>query len=67
MFSIALPLLLAATASLPKPVVAQAHVVASVVIVAGEEIRFKDIGKVAPRSTLRQTRIRQGMPMIEFY
>jgi hypothetical protein len=64
---ITLPLLLAAAAPLPKPVVAQVHVIASVEIVAGEEVRFGDMRKVDLRSTLSQKRIRDGMPMIEFY
>ena len=41
MLWIALPLLLAAAAPLPKPVVAQVHVIASVEIVAGEEVRAR--------------------------
>jgi hypothetical protein len=64
---IALPLLLAATAPLPKPVVAQTHVIATVQIIAGEEIRFEDIRKVDPKSVRRQNRVRDGMPMVEFY
>ena len=64
---IALPLLLAAAAPLPKPVVAQTHAVASVQIVAGEEIRFEDIGKANRQATQRQKRVRGGMPMVEFY
>jgi hypothetical protein len=70
-----LPLLLAATPSAPKPATAEL-VSATVQIVAAEEIRFADlaveksaskdpasIGKV----TARQTRRRDGMPMVEFY
>jgi hypothetical protein len=64
---IALPLLLAATAPPPKTPVAQTQVVATVQIVAGEEIRFNDIGTVGPKSTFRQSRVRNGMPMVEFY
>jgi hypothetical protein len=63
----ALSFLLAATAPPPKPVATQTHVVATVQIVAGEEIRFEEAGKIDPKSTLRQKRIRDGMPMVEFY
>lgn len=64
---IALSLLLAAAAQQPKPVVVQTHAVASVQIVAGEEIRFEDMRKADPRATQRQKRVREGMPMVEFY
>ena len=64
---IALPLLLAAAAPVPKPVAVQTHAIASVQIVAGEEIRFKDITKVDAKTTQRQKRVRKGMPMVEFY
>ena len=64
---IALPLLLAATAPPPKPVIAHTQVVATVQIVAGEEIRFEDMRKANPQATQRQKRVRGGMPMIEFY
>ena len=64
---IALPLLFAAAAPLPKPVVAQTHAVATVQIVAGEEIRFEDMRKAGPQATQRQKRVREGMPMVEFY
>lgn len=59
-----LPLLLAAITQLPKPV---AHAAVSVQIVAGEEIRFEDIRKIDRKATLRQKRVRDGMPMVEFY
>ena len=64
---VALPLLLAAAAPLPKPTVVQTHAVASVQIVAGEEIRFEDISKADSKTTHRQRRVRKGMPMVEFY
>ena len=64
---IALSLLLAATTPPPKPVVAQTHAVASVQIVAGEEIRFQDVNKADPKTAIRQRRVRDGMPMVEFY
>ena len=64
---IALPLLLAAGAPLPKPAVVQTHAVASVQIVAGEEIRFEDIRNANRQATQRQKRVRKGMPIIEFY
>ncbi len=67
MLCIALPLLLAVAAPLPKPVVAQVHVIASVEIVAGEEVRFGDINKTTHKTTHRQSRVRDGMPMVEFY
>ena len=64
---IALPLLLAAAAPLPKPTVVQTHAVATVQIVAGEEIRFEDIRNANRQATQRQKRVRKGMPIIEFY
>ena len=64
---IALPLFMAAAAPLPKPIVAQTHAVASVQIVAGEEIRFDDIRKADRQVTQRQKRVRDGMPMVEFF
>ena len=64
---IALPLLLAAAAPLPKPAVVQTHAVATVQIIAGEEIRFEDIRKASAQATQRQKRVREGMPMVEFY
>ena len=64
---IAFPLLLAAAAPLPKPAVLQTHTVATVQIVAGEEVRFENIRKANPQATQRQKRVRDGMPMVEFY
>ena len=51
----------------PKPVVVQTHAVVSVQIVAGEEIRFEDASKADPKTTQRQKRVRDGVPMVEFY
>jgi hypothetical protein len=66
----ALSLLLAATASTPQPV-ARELITASVQIVAAEEIRFADLAVEAQRRTppqkLTQKRIRDAMPMVEFY
>ena len=67
MSSVAVLLLLAATAPPPKPVVAHTYAVASVQIIAGEEVRFEDIGKADPKTAQRQTRVRRDMPMVEFY
>ncbi len=68
---IALPIILVAAAPLPKPapkpVAVQTHVVATVQIVAAEEIRFKDIGSAERASTSQQKRLRDGVVMIEFY
>lgn len=64
---ITIPLLLAAAAPLHKPVTGQTHAVATVQIVAGEEIRFEDMRKANPQATQRQKRVREGMPMVEFY
>ena len=64
---IALSLLMAATAPQPKPVSVQIYAVASVQIIAGEEIRFEDIRKADPQATQRQKRMREGMPLVEFY
>ena len=68
---IALSLLLAAAAPVPnlgsKPVAVQTHAIASVQIVAGEEIRFEGVSKAEPKTTQRQERVRDGMPMVEFY
>ena len=67
---LALPLLLAATPFAPKPAIAE-PVSATVQIVAAEEIRFAELAseKSASNSktTARQTRGRDGMPMVEFY
>ena len=66
-----LAFLLVATSPLYIPVVEQTHAIASVQIVAGEEIRFEEIRNQArigeQRTTARQVRIRAGMPMTEFY
>ena len=64
---IALPLFMAAAAPQPKPMVAQTHAVASVQIVAGEEVRFDDIRKPSQKTTQRQKRVRDRMPMVEFF
>ena len=63
---IALSLLLAA-APQPKPVAVQTHAVATVQIVAAEEIRFEELRKTDSKTTHRQKRVRDGMPMVEFY
>ena len=64
---IALPLLLIAVAPPPKSMVAQTHAVASVQIVSGEEIRFEELRETDPKRTHRQKRVRDGVPMVEFY
>ncbi len=65
-----LPLLLAAAQPVPKPVAYQ-PVTASVQIIAAEEIRFDDMRNHSAnrtvKGTARQTRNRDGMPMVEFY
>lgn len=65
-----LPLLLSAAQPVPKPVAYQ-PVTASVQIIAAEEIRFEDSRDHAnnrtAKGTARQTRNRDGMPMVEFY
>lgn len=67
---LALPLLLAATPSAPKPPAYQ-PVAATVQIVAAEEIRFTDMRAEKPaangKSIMRQTRNRNGMPLVEFF
>lgn len=63
---IALSLLLTAAAA--KPPVAQQHVQASVTILAAEEIRFAEMVRPDPRRVVqRQSRVREGLPMVEFY
>ena len=67
---LALPLLLAAAQPAPKPLSYQA-VTASVQIIAAEEIRFDDLRRYSVKPAIngqaRQTRSRDGMPMVEFY
>ena len=67
---LALPLLLAASPSAPKPP-AYEPVTATVQIIAAEEIRFTDMRAEKPaangKSIMRQTRSRNGMPMVEFF
>jgi hypothetical protein len=67
---LALPLLLAAAQPVPKPVAYQ-PATASVQIIATEEIRFEDMQNHSAnrtvKGTVRQTRRRDGMPMVEFY
>ena len=64
-------LLVAAPPPLHKPVVEQTHAIASVCIVAGQEIGFEELRKQVrmreQRTTAQQLRIRAGMPMAEFY
>ena len=64
---IALSLVFAATAPQTKSVVVQTHAVATVQIVSGEEIRFEELRKTDSKTTHRQKRVRDGMPMVEFY
>jgi hypothetical protein len=65
-----LPLLLTAAVSMPQPV-AREKVTASAQIVAAEEIRFAELAVAAQQRTplqkLTQTRVRDAMPMVEFY
>jgi hypothetical protein len=59
-------LLLASTPTGPAP---RAEIVrASVEIIAAEEIRFeRDLPKQQTKSQTRQQRVRDGMPLVEFY
>jgi hypothetical protein len=59
-------LLLASTPTGPVP---RAEIVrVSVEIIAAEEIRFeRDLPKQRTRSQTRQQRVRDGMPLVEFY
>lgn len=67
---LAIPLLLAAAPAAPKPPAYQT-VSATVQIVAAEEIRFEPVnGKAVAakaKGPARQSRTRDGMPMVEFY
>ena len=67
---LALPLLLAATPPAPKPAIAE-PVSATVQIIAAEEIRFAKLAAeksaANTKATTRQTRSRDGVPMVEFY
>ncbi len=60
-----------ASATAASPPAPRYEAVATVKILAAEEIRFDDM-QVKQRTsggkaTIRQTRIRDGMPMVEFY
>ena len=66
---IALSMLIAAATPAPKPPVVERMASVSVQIIAAEEIRFETTGSHAQigSKTTRQSRTRQGMPMVEFY
>lgn len=60
-----------ASATATSPDAPRYEAVATVKILAAEEIRFDDLRvkrrTVIGKAPLRQTRIRDGMPMVEFY
>ena len=70
MLLLALPLLLAAEQPVPKPVAYQS-ITATAQIIVAEVIRFEDTrdheNNRTVKGTARQTRNRDGKPMIEFY